>query len=96
MRKLRKKLLTYIVSFVAIITSILMINMQLISKNKISKQITNIRANTNKYNQYTQLMEKSLPNLSDGQVYVGYSKVCINPNPEDGPVPLAEIGRAHV
>lgn len=95
MRKLRKKLLTYIVSFVAIITSILMINMQLISKNKISKQITNIRANTNKYNQYTQLMEKSLPNLSDGQVYVGYSKVCINPNPEDGPVPLAGYGNTY-
>lgn len=94
MRKLRKKLLMCIVPLLVIITSVLMLNIQIIGKNKISKQIT-IRANNNKYNQYTQLMEKSLPNLSDGQVYVGYSKVCINPNPEDGPVPLGGYGNTY-
>jgi len=33
--------------------------------------------------------------ITDNTISVGYSKICINPNPEDGPIPLAGYGNTY-
>lgn len=61
---------------------------------------------TNKFNKFimdsqvqnfegTNFITSNLEKLQEGQLYAGYSKVSINPDPNNGPIPLAGYGNTY-